>query len=280
MRSVSRQPWLFVGSAPVALLLGTLAMGACAAGSPAIPDDLQIRVGTGGGITGATRTVRLDPDGALIVEFDTVGRAAIEVPAGRLDDDARREAWAALDGVDVAALGCTPGNMTDHLEVRRGGVTQRACAWMDTGPPAFRSLFDRLERIVAAPAAGVRPPPPPLPPMPAMLWMEVDAGAARVRVAREGAVVPPRLAEGVALMPDAVMEPLWRSVFSAQFYSGASIEDRDGQVLPGAPFPCPAGDRAVRVGSGTEAAYEVRSRCTEGDAAMADLADAVMGARR
>jgi hypothetical protein len=257
------------------------ALGACRATSSVepIPPDFEVSIGSGGGITGGWRIVRLRPDSSLFVEFRTAGHLEAEVAAGRLDDAPRREAWTLLQATTLSALGCEPGNMTEEVEMRAGGVTQRACAPMGGGSPEFRRVHDALERLIAAPAASVQPPPPPLPALPVVLCLEVKDASGRSRAARLDSPLPPKLAENARRLADADMVILWRAVFDAGFYSGASIEERDGVPLPGAPYSCGA-DVSVRVTSGTDATWETRQRCVEGDAQMAALADAIVRATR
>lgn len=251
---------------------------ACAAppapAPPSIPPDFEAAIGGGGGFAGAWRTVRLRADGTLVVLFTEMGRVTAEVPAGILDPARRSEAWTLLGDAKLGALGCVPGNMTEDIEFRADGVTARACAPMGQGSPEFRRIHDALARLIEAPAAGVQPPPPPLPPLPWQLCLEVVSEAGRFRVVRPGARLPPEFEEGARALPDADMLPLWEALFSAQFYSGASIEQRDGVPLPGAPYSCGT-DLCVRVTSGTGQTDETRSRCVEGDAAIAALADAI-----
>jgi len=267
-----------------AVILVTILAAGCAAsreqpetaersvGTPAF----EVAVGSGGGFAGTWRTVRMREDGTLVVEFSTTGRSDAEVPAGRLDEAARRAAWDLVkDG--IGALGCEPGNMTDRVETRIAGVEQRACAPMDQGSARFRKLHDELERIIATPAAGVQPPPPPLPPLPLVLVVEASREATRHRVARVGPTLPAPLDQDTHRLDDEAIDPIWRAIFSSRFYSGASIEERDGVALPGAPFPC-GKDMSVRVTSGDGATWETRQRCAEGDAEILALADLVIRA--
>lgn len=234
----------------------------------------MVSVGSGGGAAANWRTVRLQGDGTLVVEFATLGVPDAEVSAGRLGASVAREAWTLLQGDAFGRLGCEPGNMTDEVEFRAAGRTQRACAPMGSGSPEFRRIHDEIARLIAMPAAGVHAPPPPIPPLPALLILEVQRASGRVRVAREGSSLPTALAAGAQRVADALIEPPWHAVFESRFYSGASIEDRDGVLVPGAPFAC-GKDVSVRVTTGADGSWETRQRCVEGDAAITALADAI-----
>ena len=243
----------------------------------AIPADFEVALGSGGGITGGWRIVRLHADGHLAVEFSTAGHRDSEVEAGRLAEVERRELWTLLGASNFGALGCIPGNMTDDMELRANGVTQRACAPMGEGSAEFRRIRGELERLIGLPTAGVQPPPPPLPPLPLLLCFEVQRGSQRYRIARGGAPLPSELAQDARVMADADLDAPWQAVFRSRFYSGASIESRDGAMLPGAPYSCGA-DRSVRITVGTESTRETRQRCVEGDAEVGALADLIVAA--
>lgn len=245
---------------------------------PPLPDDLEIAVGNGGGIAGAYRNVRVKPDGRLVVEFRRMGQVD-EVAAGVLDEAVRREAWLLLSAADLEALGCVPGNMTDMVEMTVSGRTLRACAPMDQGTPEFRRVFGEMERLIGTRAAGTRPPPPPLPPMPEALILEAEDAEGRWRLAREGQSLPAGLDEGTTRLADEEILPLWKAIFATQFYSGASIELRDGRPLPGAPYPR-GDDIALRVTVGTSESWETRHRLVEGDAGVAQLAADIRGAAK
>jgi hypothetical protein len=261
-----------------ACVVSLLAAVACAEPPAApIPADFQVSIGSGGGVVGTWRTTRLRPDGSLVVEFSTAGHVDSEVPAGRLDEARRREAWTLLKAANLGTLGCEPGNMTEEIELRADGALLRACAPMGQGSPEFRRIHGEIERLIGAPAAGVGPPPPPLPPMPPVLVIEVDNTAGSFRVARAGGPLPKVLAQGAIRVPDETMQPLWEMLLSGKFYSGASIEQTNGTPLPGAPYGCWA-DTAVRVTTGDGSAWETRHRCVEGDEAIRALADAVVRA--
>jgi hypothetical protein len=214
--------------------------------------------------------------GLRVVEFSTAGRRDAEVPAGRLDDAVRRKAWALMTG-GISALGCEPGNMTEQVEVRIDGVTQRGCAPMGGGSAEFRRFYDEVARLVGAPAANVQPPSPPLPPLPGVLAIEVERGAARSRLARADSRLPPTLEQDAHRVADAELEPIWRAILASRFHSGASIEMRDGVALPAAPYSCGT-DVSVRVTSGDGEGWDTRQRCAEGNAPIVALADAVISA--
>lgn len=254
-----------------------LAPAASVRPTAAIPADFEVALGRGGGITGGWRVARLHADGHLAVEFSTVGHRDSEVEAGRLADAQRGELWTLLEASDFGALGCTPGNMTEDMELRANGMTQRACAPMGGGSADFRRIRGELERLIGTPTAEVRPPPPPLPPLPFLLYFEVQRGSQRYRIARGAAPLPPELAEDARLISDADLDAPWRAVFGSHFYSGASVELRDGVPLPGAPYSCGA-DTSVRITVGTESTRETRQRCVEGDAQVSALADLIVAA--
>ncbi len=238
--------------------------------TPLAPADLMVEVSEGGGALGHFVVARMRVGGQTEAGEAHPGGRLVAGPL--LDDAARSKLWEVLAGIDVQGLGCTPGNITRSLEVTARGRTARACSAFGN-TPRVDELIDRVAPFLAGARAAFRDTPPPLPPPPALLWIEVQRGQVRYRVAHvaPGLALDEEQRLGTVALDDAGLAAVWQRLVRGGILGELSHEKRGDVFVSGAPYRCAAHATSLRVRIGVGADAVVRHGCE----APADLVDDV-----